>query len=365
MKIETDFEGGNIRVLSVEGDVVTVEPEIRGGAAYFYWAFRVRGAEGRALRFVFPQKTRVGPFGAAVGYDLIHWFWSNTKTETETTEGFTYSFSENEHCVYFAHDMVYTPERLKVFLQTNHIIMEEFCKTAKGRSVPCFWIGSGNRNVLLTSRHHACESTGTHVLEGFASACLKRPIPNVRFLFVPMVDFDGVCEGDAGKNRLPHDHNRDYAENSPSIYPEIRAIRAFAEENRLITNMDFHSPHHSGWINDYPYFMRCTYDDGGIYGAFTENLRGRTAADGVSMIYTGEQDIRYGDKWNEKDKPDMRNWILGKTEWNYSFLMEIPYFGLENNRFDQASAVALGKCVYEAFREIAEDPRLTGTREDG
>jgi hypothetical protein len=45
----------------------------------------------------------------------------------------------------------------------------------------------------------------------------------VEFLIVPFVDKDGVEEGDQGKNRHPHDHNRDYA--TPCLYPEVQALR--------------------------------------------------------------------------------------------------------------------------------------------
>ncbi len=47
---------------------------------------------------------------------------------------------------------------------------------------------------------------------------------NAEFLFVPMMDTDGVEDGDQGKNRAPFDHNRDYAGLSPR-YPEVMALK--------------------------------------------------------------------------------------------------------------------------------------------
>ena len=43
-----------------------------------------------------------------------------------------------------------------------------------------------------------------------------------RYIVVPFVDYDGVIDGEQGKFRFPHDHNRDYMDNP--IYPETRAV---------------------------------------------------------------------------------------------------------------------------------------------
>jgi hypothetical protein len=57
---------------------------------------------------------------------------------------------------------------------------------------------------------------------------------------VPFVDKDGVEEGDQGKNRKPHDHNRDYGEES--IYPEVRAIKELDRSANFVCALDFHCP---------------------------------------------------------------------------------------------------------------------------
>ena len=57
---------------------------------------------------------------------------------------------------------------------------------------------------------------------------------------VPFVDKDGVEMGDQGKNRKPHDHNRDYGE--VSIYPEVRAIKQLDREVNFVFALDFHCP---------------------------------------------------------------------------------------------------------------------------
>lgn len=350
MKITKDFAGGNIQVISENGNDILVEREIRNDEGYFYWAFCVNGAAGKTLRFVFPQDTRVGRFGAAVSHDFKNWFWSNSKEIVNRCDAFTYTFSDAENCVYFAHDMVYSEELLREFAGKNNIEIETFTQTKKGRNVPCFTIGDGDKLVIVTSRHHACESTGTYVLQGFAQGCLEKRPSGIKFLFVPFVDYDGVTDGDAGKGRLPYDHNRDYG--AAPIYNETAKLRELADSGNVLMNFDFHSPHHEGWINDYPYLMKFDKSKNKIYDTLSEVLRKFTQNDVNSMMYTGEQDIEYGAKWNESTTPHNKNYFLPRTLLNTSITMEIPYFGLENNMFTQEKAINLGKHFYHSIYKI-------------
>ena len=249
--------------------------------------------------------------------------------------------------------MVYSEKMLNDFALQNGLELALFTKTNKGRRVPCFEIGDGDKMVVITSRHHACESTGTYVLQGFAEACLKKRIEGIKFLFVPFVDYDGVVDGDAGKGRLPHDHNRDYGETI--LYNETAKLRNLADGGKVIMNFDFHSPHHDGWINDYPYLMKFSSEDNPIYNELFQKLRKFTQADENSMTYTGEQDIEYGAKWNEKTTEHNRNYFLPRTLKKVSILMEIPYFGLNDNPFTQERAIALGNHVYKAVYDLLSE----------
>lgn len=122
-------------------------------------------------------------------------------------------------------------------------------KSRNGRAVELLQIGEpgpGKKAVLVTGRHHAAETIASHVLEGFLHAAMADDAPGKAFreqyvLFaVPFVDKDGVEEGDQGKNRKPHDHNRDYGEKS--IYPEVQAIRDLDKAKNFELSLDFHCP---------------------------------------------------------------------------------------------------------------------------
>jgi hypothetical protein len=350
MEITNNFPGGNIDVLKIDGDTVYLNREVRDDSGYFYWAFCVKGAQGRKLRFVFPNKFRVGPFGAAVSRDLKKWEWSHSLTNDAECDIFTYSFTHVDECVYFAHDMVYSEALLNDFLIKNNITPSVFTISNKGRSVPCFKIGNGDYLITVTSRHHACESTGTYVLQGFAEGCIKDRPAGVTFLFVPFVDYDGVTDGDPGKNRLPYDHNRDYGDTV--LYNETRKLREIADSGKVLMNFDFHSPFHSGGINDYPYLMQFKAGESQIYASISQKLKEATKNDAASLIYTGNADIPYGTEWNKSTTPNNKNYFLPRTIMNVSITMETPYFGLENNMFTQEKGINLGKHLYEAVYSV-------------
>ena len=62
--------------------------------------------------------------------------------------------------------------------------------------MPCAAFDAGEKTVLFTARHHACESTGNYVLEGVLEHLLSLPEIPFRCIVIPFVDFDGVVDGD-------------------------------------------------------------------------------------------------------------------------------------------------------------------------
>ena len=92
-----------------------------------------------------------------------------------------------------------------------------------GSEVPMAEMGDGDEVILLTARHHACEAPANYILEGVLRELHEELPPNYRIITVPFVDMAGVIAGDQGKDRFPHDHNRDYIEES--IYPTVRAMK--------------------------------------------------------------------------------------------------------------------------------------------
>ncbi|MBR5308079.1 MAG: hypothetical protein IKU43_04860 [Clostridia bacterium] len=346
MIITRNFSGANITVQKINGDTVYLENQIRDTTEdWFYWAFRVDRANGRTVKFQFNKKVRVGYYGAAKSYDLKTWEWTG-KWDDESS--FTYTFGENEDTVYFAHCMVYSPEMFDDFCGRCGIEKKVLCKTKKGRDVPYIEIGEGEEVMFLTARHHACESTGNYVLEGLIEQYLKNPLPNIRVICVPFVDFDGVVDGDQGKARAPFDHNRDYPRDGESIYASTRRIREIANENKIRYAFDFHAPWHFTGENDTVFIVRNSHEKLAEIEKFGRLLEAGITPE--SLPYKVENDHAPDTTWSKTTSPTFANYMLNSMGADLSFTLETTYFKANDGVFSQKGAIELGRCFYKAIK---------------
>ena len=343
--IHGNFIGGNISVKEISNDVVYLENQLRDTEGdWFYWAFCVEGANGRTLTFKM-QQNRLGYWGPAVSHDLEEWSW----LDSCDGDSFTYSFGDDESVVYFAHHMLYHPSRFHSLCQGLGLNVEELCKSRKGREVMCLSLGNGEKSIILTARHHACESTGNYVLEGVVSELVKSPMENARILVVPFVDYDGVVDGDQGKSRIPHDHNRDYIDTP--IYPEVNSICKHMNIYNCVCGFDFHSPWHKGGVNDKIFVVRNLKEKEAEFDRFASILESEIT----------EKSMKYS---KENDYPPCTNWNQPSSSFGYTtntrpdcllaFTLESAYFGTADNKVSAQRLVELGKCFARAMKKFVK-----------
>lgn len=347
MLIHQNFIGGNISIKEIKGDTFVLENELRDTTEdWFYWAFCIEGAENRTLTFKF-QQNRLGYFGPAVSHDLENWCWLNSVDG----DSFTYHFGENENKVYFAHSMLYHPNRFLQFANKHQLNVKELCKGYKGSSIPCVKFGDGNISIILTARHHACESTGNYVLEGVLEELIANPIPNTKVLCVPFVDLEGVIRGDQGKSRAPHDHNRDYSYDEESIYPECNAIKEYAKANGCHYGFDFHSPWHKSGENDTVFIVQNSIENLGLLNRFGEIFESIITTD--SLKYEHKNDYPFNTGWN-KGGTQFANYMRKREENNIAFTLETAYFGTPDNKVSSDKLLELGHCFAKALKKYIE-----------
>ncbi|MBQ9691898.1 MAG: hypothetical protein IJV70_01925 [Clostridia bacterium] len=347
MKIHSDFEGGNIKVLGQDGNTVFLQNDMRDSTGdWFYWAFCVEGAEGQSLTFSF-DKNWVGYYGAAVSRDGVNWHWSESR---EGENSFSYTFAEDEIKVYFAHDLMYSPARLfKVFDELG-VTPKAFCISKKGREVPYLTLGDGSRNVFLTSRHHACESTGTYVMEGLIREFIDSPIDGVKLHIIPFMDCDGVYDGDQGKNRYPHDHNRDYIDEP--VYFETAALMKVAREEGAFMSIDFHSPYHIGGVNDRIFIVRKFEERIPKFERFGELFENECGEN--TLIYKKENDMPPNTAWNVDNSPTCAAFFKTVEGCDLSFTLETTYFGKGKNKVSAEKLINTGRAFCRALEKYSE-----------
>ncbi|MGN0847177.1 MAG: M14 family zinc carboxypeptidase, partial [Kiritimatiellia bacterium] len=239
--------------------------------------------------------------------------WAYPRDGACALNRFTYTFPKDADEVWFYECHPYNQSDWEAFLARHADARGKafetgvLCKTKKGRDVERARFGcltNPKYTMLLTSRHHASEAVATYALEGFLEAVLGQDElgewlrKNVEVMVVPFMDKDGCVDGDQGKNRKPHDHNRDYTE---FIHHETRATVAWIKErtnDQLDVWLDLHCPWIRGNYNEF------------VYSPLKRDVNNRNAAaearfDALleklqcgSLRYKAANDLPYGKAWN-------------------------------------------------------------------
>ena len=367
ISIDCDFPGGNIIVERIAGQDVYLHQDLRDTEGdWFYWYFRVRGAEGRTLRFHFTKSNVIGVLGPAVSLDRgATWSWLGK--ESFADQSFSYTFSQDASEVRFCLSIPYQEEDLRHFLKqyrnSPYLKTDTLCHTKKGRPIERIYLGRLDGNcdyrVLLTCRHHSCEMTASYTIKGIMEAILtENPAgawlrEHVEFLIIPFMDKDGVEDGDQGKNRKPRDHCRDYV--GTSLYPSVKALREYAPQwsnGKLTFFLDFHNPYIRGNYNEWIYFV------GGPNTTIWEQVeqfskileQTRTGP----LLFEAKNNLPYGVSWN-KDS----NFTAGKSaaRWaselpgiRFSSSIEIPYAEASGQVITADNLKAFGYDLVKALR---------------
>lgn len=376
-EIYSDFPGGNIKVVEKTGNKATITQDYRDSDWWFYWNFGVRGAEGKTIIFNFVNSGDIigfrGPAASFDGGNTWKWLGSDGVKRRKSASSFEFSFPKDAKDVRFAFCIPYMPADFDAFIKKAPAIKKHFLgKTKKGRDNYYYTLGNpdGKLKIFLTSRHHACESTGTYVMEGILREFAKKGsgesslLKDAEIIAVPFMDLDGVVDGDQGKYRKPHDHNRDYSE-SP-IYPSVAAFKSLynkaSESAETVVALDLHSP----WMfrggksdtNNRAYFVE-------PLGAKLENLRrfsglleSETMKGEGRIVHKSGWDVKYGTLWNKGNAIKSRTFSVWtgkhpKAEFTSSF--ESPYSENEGTKITRENLLGLGadfaKALEKYFRQ--------------
>ena len=383
--IDCNFPGGNVKVDSISPAadgvdyLAKVRPDLRDTQGdWFYYAFRVNGAEGLTVRFFFDHGSRVGARGPAISSDGgATWRYLSDKPGFDSQK-FTYSFGKDEKSVLFATAILYTQSNWEKFMAAYRsradVSLETLCQSRKGRNVELLQIGKQNDSarfgIALTCRHHCCEMSASFVLEGILqevfsdSATGKWLRENCRFYVVPFVDKDGVEDGDQGKNRKPHDHNRDY---NHEIHPEVKALKAGIVEafgNKKLVFMDLHCPWIREGMNEWVYFPGAkapnTVEPLKKFSLLLEEQqKDRT------LPYKESFNLPFGQGWNNDAnyiKLEKGVQTAGSKMWAASLPnsvlvagLEMPYSNASGAEVNQKSAQEFGHSMAEVFAKFLQE----------
>lgn len=374
-EISTDFPGGNIEVLEKSNSGAKIAQQMRDTPEWwFYWNFEVSGAAGKTLEFKFANGDPIGSFGPAASYDggkTWEWLGAGCVKRGKDTSSFKVSIPQDAHSARFAFCIPYMPADFDALAKEIPSLKKHpLCKTRKSRQNYYYTLGNpdGKLKIFLTSRHHACESTGTYAMQGILEEFLKNSTPSCALLkdaeiiAVPFMDLDGVLDGDQGKYRKPHDHNRDYSD-SP-IYPSVAAFQKLynkkAGESQKTVLIDLHAPFiYKGVEGDKD---NRTYV---VEPQFKDNLSNLRKFSGIlekKTLASGKSSLKHLQKWDYKfgasnnnagDKKDrtVTTWSSKHPKSVFSASIEIPYTDNQGVEVTPKNLRGLGADIAGALAE--------------
>ena len=280
--------------------------------------------------------------------------WNNYVEQIDDSRSFTYSFGPDENEVFFSHNMRYSTAQFAALCTELGLKPQTLCVSERGRPVPCVSFGSGSKTLLFTSRHHACESTGTYLMEGVMRTLIGHVPEGYKVMCIPFVDMDGVVDGDQGKCRAPYDHNAAYIDEP--IYESTRAIQNLAKEEDMAICIDLHSPWHFGERHDVVHIVR-NFLMPEQQARFGKLLTARNQLHPGALRYDTANDLPFGVEWNTKTTcRNFVKWFAKNTSALLTLTIETAYFGTADNVVSQPKLIELGVCVAEAVCDyLAEE----------
>lgn len=358
MNVDCTFPGGNIVVERVDGPDVYLHQDLRDTAIdWFYWYFRVRGAAGQSLRFVFTGSPALGVRGPAMSVDGgTQWAWLGRDVVDGTS--FRCALPDDSSEVRLSFAMPYQQSHWREFMAEvgphRAARPDRLCGTEKGRDVECLFLRCRSEppkhRVAVTCRHHCCEMMANYAIEGLVRWVLADPEAewlrdNTEFLIVPFADKDGVEDGDQGKARRPRDHGRDYE--GDSIYASTRAIRERIprwSDGRLRVGLDLHCPYIAGRHNEVIYLVGSAEER-----VSTEQKAFSDLLESVSvgpLPFSAGDFLPFGQAWNTGKNyaggKGFSRWVAELPEVALGTAIEVPYANAGGIEVNQESARAFG-----------------------
>ena len=269
-RVSTNFEGGNAEVVRLDQATRTLRimPQLHEGRGWpCWWFLKLDGlTPGQIVTLEVQAQTkpfREGQVLAAAWCQPKHaWLSSGGESWAPSDAGtlspdkvMIYQIKPTAASLSLAWGPPFVPadaERLltEIAQKLPDAQRFELAKTRQGRPVNGIRIGAEDapHQVWVGSRQHAWEAGGSQVGRGFIRWYASDEAVAVRaktcLHYIPIMDVDNAALGAGGKEAIPRDHNRDWADEP--VYPEVaaaqRMIREIHTKKGLDVFIDLHNP---------------------------------------------------------------------------------------------------------------------------
>lgn len=292
LSISSAFDGGNIRVVAIDGDVVDLEIAKDHQSDFYQWFhFRLTGGAGRALKLRITNCAGAAyPDGwpgyqACVSEDREDW----TRAETSYADGvLTINVTPASDSIWLAYFAPYTMERhhdLVASVVAAGVEYRSLGQTLDGRELDYFKLPGGKLQVWLYARQHPGETMAEWWMEGAIERLLDEADPVVRrlrekatFHIVPNMNPDGSFRGHLRTNAAGVNLNREWHAPSAEKSPEVLYVRGEMDKTGVDFAMDVHgdeaiAANFLAGFEGIPSFKQAQQD---LFDAFSAALVGAT-----------------------------------------------------------------------------------------
>jgi len=255
LSISSAFDGGNIRMIAVEGDRVDLEIVTDHLSNFYQWFyFRLTGGGGRTLSLrILNCAGAAYPLGwegyaACLSEDREEW----RRTETAYADGvLTIGATPASDSVWIAYFPPYTMERHHDLVASVAAVpgvrYRSLGQTLDGREIDYFRLEGGPLQVWLYARQHPGETMAEWWMEGALERLLDDADPVTRrlrekatFHVVPNMNPDGSFRGHLRTNAAGTNLNREWHAPSLERSPEVLHVRNEMDKTGVDFAMDVH-----------------------------------------------------------------------------------------------------------------------------
>jgi murein tripeptide amidase MpaA len=255
LSISSAFDGGNIRVVTIDGSRIDLEIAKDHQSDFYQWFFfRLTGAGGKPVELrILNCAGSAYPLGwegynACMSSDRDYW----ERVESHYADGIlTIKVTPASNSVWFAYFAPYTMERHHDFVASvaahPNAAYRSLGQSLDGQEIDYFQIGEGPLQVWLYARQHPGETMAEWWMEGALDKLLDDSDPVSRtlrrkatFHVVPNMNPDGSRRGHLRTNAVGTNLNREWHAPSAERSPEVLCVRNEMDRTGVDFAIDVH-----------------------------------------------------------------------------------------------------------------------------
>jgi murein tripeptide amidase MpaA len=292
ININAAFDGGNIEIISIEGDTAHLQIRKDKDSDFYQWFhFRLAGAKGRTVTLRITNCGGSAYPGGWTGYqarvseDRLNWHVA----ETSYADGvLTITHTPESDAAWFAYFAPYSMERhhdlVSRVVAASGVTLVELGRTLDGQPMDMLRMGTGPKQVWLYARQHPGETMAEWWMEGAldwlisGDATAQRLREKATLHIVPNMNPDGSARGHLRTNAVGINLNREWKSPSAEKSPEVLCVLNEMDRTGVDWAMDVHGDEAipANFIAGFEGIPNWTEDQGARLNAFKAALEKQT-----------------------------------------------------------------------------------------